>query len=182
MIFLETPSSVFGDALKKQVEDRLKFYESGEAPRKNIDVMKEAIQVCLTDTIECSKSNEFSNFQVNNETTQSAKKKKKKKRKTGDLDDTNGNGAADESVLDVSNGEPKKKKKKGKQNGDANESSQDNETTLDASQLDASTNGESKKKKKKKKQQEADEQGVAGDRATLFRTNSGHFHKKFQFT
>lgn len=33
--------------MKKQVEDRLKFYESGEAPRKNIDVMKEAIQVCL---------------------------------------------------------------------------------------------------------------------------------------
>lgn len=44
-IFTETPSSVFGDYLKKQVEDRLKFYESGEAPRKNIDVMKEAIQV-----------------------------------------------------------------------------------------------------------------------------------------
>lgn len=36
---------MFGDYLKKQVEDRLKFYESGEAPRKNIDVMKEAIQV-----------------------------------------------------------------------------------------------------------------------------------------
>lgn len=33
--------------MKKQVEDRLKFYESGEAPRKNIDVMKEAIQVGL---------------------------------------------------------------------------------------------------------------------------------------
>jgi nucleolar protein 56 len=44
--FTETPSCIFGDALKKQVEDRLKFYESGEAPRKNIDVMKEAIQVC----------------------------------------------------------------------------------------------------------------------------------------
>jgi hypothetical protein len=43
---IETPSHVFGDFLKKQVEDRLKFYESGEAPRKNIDVMKEAIQVC----------------------------------------------------------------------------------------------------------------------------------------
>ena len=42
---LETPSHVFGDYLKQQVEDRLKFYESGEAPRKNIDVMKEAIQV-----------------------------------------------------------------------------------------------------------------------------------------
>lgn len=44
---LETPSHVFGDYLKQQVEDRLKFYESGEAPRKNIDVMKEAIQVWI---------------------------------------------------------------------------------------------------------------------------------------
>lgn len=43
--FAETPSNVFGDLLKKQVEDRLKFYESGDVPRKNIDVMKEAIEV-----------------------------------------------------------------------------------------------------------------------------------------
>jgi hypothetical protein len=28
-----------------QVEERLKFYETGEAPRKNIDVMKEVMAV-----------------------------------------------------------------------------------------------------------------------------------------
>lgn len=43
--FADTPTNVFGDLLKKQVEDRLKFYESGDVPRKNIDVMKEAIEV-----------------------------------------------------------------------------------------------------------------------------------------
>merc|ERR1712168_1401354 len=41
--FSDNPSSVFGDALKQQVEDRLKFYETGDAPDKNIDVMKKAI-------------------------------------------------------------------------------------------------------------------------------------------
>uniref|UniRef100_A0A1L8DGA0 Nucleolar protein 56 n=1 Tax=Nyssomyia neivai TaxID=330878 RepID=A0A1L8DGA0_9DIPT len=41
--FTEAASSVFGDALRQQVEDRLKFYESGEAPRKNTEVMEEAI-------------------------------------------------------------------------------------------------------------------------------------------
>ncbi|KAG8428861.1 hypothetical protein GDO86_019121, partial [Hymenochirus boettgeri] len=39
---LEIPTSVFGEKLKEQVEERLSFYETGEAPRKNLDVMKEA--------------------------------------------------------------------------------------------------------------------------------------------
>lgn len=38
---------MFGDKLRDQVEERLAFYETGEAPRKNVDVMKEAVQeVC----------------------------------------------------------------------------------------------------------------------------------------
>ena len=39
----EVPSTVFGEKLKGQVEERLSFYESGVVPKKNIDVMKEAI-------------------------------------------------------------------------------------------------------------------------------------------
>lgn len=34
---------MFGDKLRDQVEERLSFYETGEAPRKNLDVMKEAV-------------------------------------------------------------------------------------------------------------------------------------------
>ena len=45
------PTSVFGEHLKSQVEERLKFYESGEAPRKNVDVMKEAIAEVSTHTV-----------------------------------------------------------------------------------------------------------------------------------
>jgi nucleolar protein 56 len=37
--FSEVPSSAFGVALKKQVEDRLEFYVSGAAPVKNSIVM-----------------------------------------------------------------------------------------------------------------------------------------------
>lgn len=47
---VDCPTSVFGESLRDQVEDRLKFYESGEAPKKNLDVMKEACQkvrVCV---------------------------------------------------------------------------------------------------------------------------------------
>lgn len=39
----EVPTSVFGDKLRDQVEERLSFYETGETPRKNLDVMKEAV-------------------------------------------------------------------------------------------------------------------------------------------
>ncbi|XP_030750289.1 nucleolar protein 56 isoform X2 [Sitophilus oryzae] len=91
--FTEVPSQVFGEKLRQQVEDRLKFYETGEAPKKNIDVMKEAIEEV---------------HQLN-----AAQKKKKKKKKTASEalsngDETNANGSlnADEDHV------PKKKKKK----------------------------------------------------------------------
>jgi len=43
--FSETPSTRFGDALKRQVEERLEFYTSGTAPTKNSDAM---VWICLS--------------------------------------------------------------------------------------------------------------------------------------
>ena len=40
----EVPTCVFGDRLREQVEERLSFYETGDVPRKNVDVMKEAVK------------------------------------------------------------------------------------------------------------------------------------------
>jgi nucleolar protein 56 len=37
----EVPNSLYGEKLRDQVEERLKFYETGAAPRRNIDVMEE---------------------------------------------------------------------------------------------------------------------------------------------
>jgi nucleolar protein 56 len=37
-------SSIFGEKLREQVEERLDFYDKGVAPRKNLDVMKAAIE------------------------------------------------------------------------------------------------------------------------------------------
>jgi len=39
--FSDDPTSIYGEKLREQVEERLKFYETGAAPRKNIDVMAE---------------------------------------------------------------------------------------------------------------------------------------------
>lgn len=42
--FSEHSTDVFGKKLREQVEERLAFYEKGSAPRKNMDVMKEALE------------------------------------------------------------------------------------------------------------------------------------------
>lgn len=41
---LDVPTTVFGDHLKQQVSDRLKFYDSGALPAKNVDVMQLALK------------------------------------------------------------------------------------------------------------------------------------------
>lgn len=38
--FSDAATTKFGERMKDQVEDRLRFYETGEAPKRNIDVMK----------------------------------------------------------------------------------------------------------------------------------------------
>src|ERR1700744_5853692 len=40
--FSDVPTSVYGAKLREQVEGRLEFYKTGQAPKKNIDVMTEA--------------------------------------------------------------------------------------------------------------------------------------------
>ena len=41
--FSDAPTTKFGETLKDQMEERLKFLASGTKPRKNKDVMKEVI-------------------------------------------------------------------------------------------------------------------------------------------
>jgi len=41
--FSEVPTDVFGEKLQEQVEERLKFFETGDIPKKNVDAMAEAV-------------------------------------------------------------------------------------------------------------------------------------------
>jgi len=43
--FSEQDGNTFGTKLREQVEERLEFYKTGKAPRKNIDVMQEASKI-----------------------------------------------------------------------------------------------------------------------------------------
>ncbi|CAH0721278.1 unnamed protein product, partial [Brenthis ino] len=73
--FSEVQTTIFGEKLRQQVEDRLKFYETGDIPMKNIDVMKQAIE-----ELENAAPADVS---LNN----SSKKKKKKKNKEVAMDE-----------------------------------------------------------------------------------------------
>lgn len=107
--FSETPTHIFGDKLRQQVEDRLKFYESGDIPKKNIDVMKEALEEAQQV------------IAAEQQPSSEKKKKKDKKRKLSEStagDGENGFVNGDHS-LNGENGESKKKKKKKKSKSEA---------------------------------------------------------------
>merc|ERR1712242_334850 len=74
--FSEISTKLYGEKLKEQVEDRLKFYESGDLPKKNVDAMQEAIAAV---------KEEASAFQEVN-TKKKKKDKKNKKRKAEEME------------------------------------------------------------------------------------------------
>ncbi|TYJ07978.1 hypothetical protein E1A91_A11G042900v1 [Gossypium mustelinum] len=147
--FSERGSTVFGEKLREQVEERLEFYDKGVAPRKNIDVMKSAIE---------STQNKDTEMEEVEPEEASAKKSKKKKSKTEDAPAAATNGDASED----GKSEKKKKKEKrkeqeadeedGKTNG-VNEQDGTAKKKKKKSKDEAATNETTKKKKKKKSQE-----------------------------
>ena len=91
--FIDEPTNVFGEQLRDQVEERLKFYDTGDVPRKNIDVMT-AVSEKLRQTIS-----------ERDEASSSKKSAKKEKRKREEDED-------EVKVTEDSQNQPEKKKKK----------------------------------------------------------------------
>ncbi|KAK1646217.1 hypothetical protein QYE76_064022 [Lolium multiflorum] len=132
--YSDVSSSIFGEKLREQVEERLEFYDKGVAPRKNLDVMKAAIE---------GMTNTASEEGEENGGTSAKKSKKKKSRAEADGDamdlDKPANTSAAEAEPET---EKKKKKKKHKL-----EEPQDQEM--------AATGDDETPKKKKKKSRDA---------------------------
>jgi len=97
--FLEQTTNVFGKKLKDQVEERLRFYEDGTAPRKNVTVMQEAM-------------GDLEEQYPEAKTPSSSKKDKKKKRKSTDSMDVDGEDADTPSKKKKKKDKKDKKKKK----------------------------------------------------------------------
>ncbi|XP_022135070.1 nucleolar protein 56-like [Momordica charantia] len=149
--FAETSTTTFGEKLREQVEERLDFYDKGIAPRKNIDVMKAAIESAD------SKATDMDIEEPNDASGKKSKKKKSKANANGELEDrpsATANGDTD----DVKS-EKKKKKEKRKLERELEEQQQQQQHTN-------GVNGEEesgKKKKKKKSKDENKEDHVAAE-------------------
>jgi RNA processing factor Prp31 len=136
--FTETPTTVFGDALKGQVEERLKFYETGETPKKNLEVMQGAI----------------SDVKAKVQADASAKKKKKKNKKRTESESNGDVKGEDEEQIEEEVKSPKKKKdKKRKMEEEVKEEDDENQENGDAQAEEEPR----KKKKKRKSKAGADE-------------------------
>lgn len=165
--YSEASTSVFGQKLREQVEERLEFYDKGVAPRKNLDVMKAAIDSMVNATSMDDDDNQ--------KTDASAKKSKKKKTKTesdGDAMDVDKPSNAADGEAEPGT-EKKKKKKKHKledaqeengaahANGDAEETETPKKKKKKSREVseeaEPKTATEGKKKKKKKAKVEDDE-------------------------
>ncbi|KAL7075585.1 hypothetical protein ACQ4LE_005407 [Meloidogyne hapla] len=53
--FSDLPVPTFGEMLRQQVEDRLTYYDTGTAPKKNIDVMHEAMELAVEEKAKIEK-------------------------------------------------------------------------------------------------------------------------------
>jgi len=121
--FIDEPTKAYGEQLRDQVEERLKFYDTGDAPRKNVDVMT-AVANSLrkistkSDKDKKSKKNKKDKVEVEVEEVEvevAKGEKKKKKDKKREIEEV----VEDiEEVVEVVDEEKQKKKKKKKDKSD----------------------------------------------------------------
>lgn len=108
--FSETPSTVFGEKMKDQVEERLSFYDTGVAPKKNIDVMREAIKVA--EKGEKKKKKKSKKADSDEEEEEEKPKKKDKKRKKEESEEEEEEKPAKKDKKEKKSEKKKKKSKK----------------------------------------------------------------------
>ncbi|CZT15248.1 probable SIK1-involved in pre-rRNA processing [Ramularia collo-cygni] len=133
--FSQQPTRKFGEALKAQVEERLRFYAEGVNPTKNADAMKSAMDAALASiNVEDPTADAFIDDDAPGVSSKAEKKSKKSKK-------------VDEDV-EMADAKPSKKDKKRKSTGDA-----------DAMDIDE---GKIEKKLKKEKKEKRKSDVLAG--------------------
>jgi nucleolar protein 56 len=105
--FSDDPSRLYGEKLRDQVEERLRFYETGQAPRRNIDVMEE-----VSKQLKAGRPDE--DEQMEDAEPRSSEKKEKKKKKKRKAEEADEDEKAAKKAAKKARKEKKKKKKKSK--------------------------------------------------------------------
>lgn len=145
--FAEKNTTIFGEKLREQVEERLDFYDKGVAPRKNIDVMKAAIE-----------STENNDTEMKEAATDTSGKKSKKKKSKSEIA-VDGEPMSADKVA-ATNGDASEEPKSEKRKKKKDKRKLDEEPAEDlngVSGVDAHEDGTAKKKKKKKKAEDNEE-------------------------
>merc|ERR1711957_833683 len=106
--FSESRSPTFGNKLREQVEERLEFYSTGKAPRKNIDVMQAAVKAVEEEDGEGDEGEEAPKKTEKSKKKKKTEKKDKKDKKSKKKSEKKTKKRAADDDADA----PKKKKKK----------------------------------------------------------------------
>lgn len=112
--FIDEPTKAFGEQLRDQVEERLNFYDTGAAPRKNIDVMtsvSEKLRALAPKDDKKDKKAKKTDKSAPAAAVEEGESKKEKKNKKDKKRDAEEMEVVEESH-EADDGEKKKKKKK----------------------------------------------------------------------
>lgn len=115
--FIDEPTNAYGEQLRDQVEERLTFYDTGAAPRKNVDVMtavSDELRKNAAPVVDAKKrkseggdaSMSVKVSEIDEAEEQQKKKKKKKEKKAEEQQEEE-----EPQVVDMEVSEKKKKKK-----------------------------------------------------------------------
>ncbi|KAH0297250.1 Nop-domain-containing protein, partial [Aureobasidium melanogenum] len=125
--FSETPTTKFGEALKAQVEERLNFYATGEAPTKNEQAMQAAMNAVLGDinvedpTAGAAEDVEMADGVTAAATEQAVRKEKSKEEKKKEKKEKKRKSMGADSDDEADKKEKKKKRKSEGVDGDKKE-------------------------------------------------------------
>lgn len=158
--FADFTTNAFGAKLKEQVEERLKFYDEGKAPRKNVDVMSEAAattqqQMKEQRQKEDGDEGEDGKQKEKEETKEQRKERKKREKRNKRKRESDADGTETEQRQGTADAEdeeePKQKKKEKKRR--KYEHKDDDAAHQQVEELAATEATEEKKRKKKAKKE-----------------------------
>ncbi|KAM3176523.1 hypothetical protein ACTXT7_006346 [Hymenolepis weldensis] len=161
--FSDEPCDVFGSAFKKQVEERLKYFETGTLPKTNAEAMKEALKEA--EMVMVKKRAEDQEMARLNGDSQPEKKKRKKQKSVVIAEETP---QVEEDQTTVKEEEILSKTEKKKAKKRRHEEMVADEVTIKAKEVIIEEEEAPKKKKTKNKHYEEEESGdqVAIDTTT----------------
>lgn len=132
--FSDEPNRLYGEKLRDQVEERLKFYETGAAPRRNVDVMEEVAREL--------RGGDDEELEKTPKSSKKDKKKKKKKESSSEEED-------DDEEMETP--KSKKDKKKEKKSSSKKRKADDDDDEEEEEKKSSKKAKKEKKEKKKKK-------------------------------